>query len=214
MDSSFNSEVSHVLEPIQSNALSLNDCFTVNIQYTHLTIFSPSNDPKNLIFKLITPVFNKFEIPYGILCNNNDTNNQSLYKTFYPIPSFMIDSVLDGMRDSARKMVLFENFEEMNVCLRRVTSHIGREDQIDQYHPYQNDQQTVGLSSNMNVDIASDFKDRCSICFEEFRNGSQTNLFYTKCSHIFHKKCIAKWIYQCVNNGIFYSCPLCRSEMM
>lgn len=214
MDSSFNSEVPRILEPIQSNTLSLNGCFTININYTHLIISSTSNDPKNLVFKLITPAFNKFEIPREILCNNNDSNNQSLYQIFHVIPNSVIDSAIHYMRDYARNMVLRGKLEVINVFLRRVTSHMGGEGQFDQYIPYQNHQQIVGLSSNVDVDITSYSKDQCSICFEEFCNGMETDLFYTKCSHIFHKECIAKWISQCVKRIRYYCCPLCRCEMM
>lgn len=214
MDSSFNLRESHVLEPIESNTLSLNDSFTVNVHYTHLTISSTPNDPKNLIFKLITPIFNNFEIPLHILCHNNDINNQCLYEIFKAIPNHETDSIIHDLRDSARRMVLLGKLEVMSVLLRRVTSHIGEEDQFDQNHPYNKDQQIVGLSSNLEVDISSDSKDQCSICFEEFSNGSQTELFYTKCSHIFHKECIAKWILQCVYHEREYTCPLCRCEIV
>ncbi|CAL5214109.1 unnamed protein product [Lathyrus oleraceus] len=205
---------SHVLEPKQSNTLSLSDCFTVHIHYTHLAISSTPNDPRNLIFKLITPIFNNFEIPLDILYHNNDINNQYLYEIFKSIPNYRIDSIIRYLRDSARRMILRGKLEVISVLLRRVTSHIGEEDQFDQNHPYNKDQQIVGLSSNLEVDITSDSKDQCSICFEEFCNGSQTELFYTKCSHIFHKECIAKWILQCVRQGRDYTCPLCRCEIV
>ncbi|CAI8618599.1 unnamed protein product [Vicia faba] len=191
------------------NTLSLNDCCTIYIHYTHLTISSTSNDPNNLIFKLITPIFNKFEIPLETLYNNTHINNQSLLETFHAIPSSVIDTVLRGLRDFATRIILHGKSEEMHILLRRVSSRIGQQDQLDQ-----NDQQIVGLSSNVNVDITSTSKDQCSICFEEFCDGSQIYLFYTKCSHVFHKECIAEWIFKCMSRARIYTCPLCRGEMM
>ncbi|CAK8578495.1 unnamed protein product [Lathyrus sativus] len=208
MDSSFNARMS------PSKTLSLNDCLTIIIDYTHLIISSTSNDPKNLTFRLITPNFHKFEIPLDILCNNNDINNQCLYEIFEALPNYLMNLVIRDMRDCARKMVQRGKVEAVNLALRWVNSRIGEEDEFDLNHAYHNDQQIVGLSSNLEVDITSDSKDQCSICFEEFCNGSETELFYTKCSHIFHKMCIAKWICQCVTHTHIYSCPLCRCEIM
>ncbi|CAK8578500.1 unnamed protein product [Lathyrus sativus] len=212
MGSSLNPRVPHVLQPKQSNTLSLNDCLTIFIDYTHLSISSASNDPKDLTFKLKTPVFKKFEIPCEILCNNNDINNQFLYETFDVIPSNLIGAAIRNLKDCARQMVLDGKLEEMRMRFRKVSSHIPKKDEYDQNHD--NDQQIVGLSSNLKVDVTLDSKDRCSICFEEFCNGSQTELFYTKCSHIFHKLCIAEWIFQCVDHARDYPCPLCRCDIV
>ncbi|CAK8578492.1 unnamed protein product [Lathyrus sativus] len=209
---SSNSRVPHVLEPKQSNTLSLNDCLTIFIDYTHLSISSASSDPKNLTFKLKTSVFKKFEIPCEILYNNNDINNQFLYETFDVIPSCIIDAALRSLKDCTRQMVLNGKLEEMHLLIRKVSLHISKEVEYDQNH--ENDQQIVGLSSNLKVDVTLDSKDRCSICLEEFCNASQTELFYTKCSHIFHKLCIVEWIFQCVDHDREYTCPLCRCDIV
>lgn len=43
---------------------------------------------------------------------------------------------------------------------------------------------------------------KCSICFKNIKKDS--NVPNIECSHIFHKKCLKKWIK--INNN----CPLCR----
>jgi hypothetical protein len=123
------------------------------------------------------------------------------------------------MADCGRKMVA-RNIEgsemlEMNVLLRVVTTFVVDENQFDHYRYSYNYGQNVGLSMTLYDEaISSNFKGPCTICFEEFCNGSHSNLFYTNCSHIFHKDCIAKWIYGCINRSSPYSCPLCRSQIL
>ncbi|PON31486.1 43kDa postsynaptic protein [Parasponia andersonii] len=46
----------------------------------------------------------------------------------------------------------------------------------------------------------------CPVCFEEF-GASTSHPVLTPCSHIFHEKCILKWM---LKNP---SCPLCRFQM-
>ncbi|KAK7836966.1 uncharacterized protein LOC112031846 [Quercus suber] len=45
----------------------------------------------------------------------------------------------------------------------------------------------------------------CSICLEEFQNGSKVTRM--PCSHVYHGKCIFKWL------KTSHSCPLCRYPM-
>ena len=46
----------------------------------------------------------------------------------------------------------------------------------------------------------------CSICLEKI-NKCGKNITLNECNHIFHKKCLEKWVIQ--NN----SCPNCRTEV-
>ena len=43
----------------------------------------------------------------------------------------------------------------------------------------------------------------CSICL----NAEQEAMVKTKCSHIFHSKCLAKWVIQKT------TCPMCRTSL-
>ena len=47
----------------------------------------------------------------------------------------------------------------------------------------------------------------CPICLEEIEVGEYQRQL--SCSHVFHKKCIDKWIIADVN----CSCPLCRMDL-
>ncbi|CAL5214110.1 unnamed protein product [Lathyrus oleraceus] len=142
----------------------------------------------------------------------DDDIKRVLYESFHAVPNYILDTVLRDMKDCAKEMVALNSEElelmEMNVLLRVVTT-------MEEDHYNYNGGQNVGLPARLDIDTtSSNSKDHCSICFEEFRNGSHTELFYTKCSHIFHKECIAKWIYRCVNGARSYSCPLCRCEII
>ncbi|XP_058734125.1 uncharacterized protein LOC131605834 [Vicia villosa] len=142
----------------------------------------------------------------------DDDINKQLYKEFHAVPSYILGTVLRDMRNCAREMVALNSEKrelmEMNVLLRIVTT-------IDEDHYNCVGRQNVGLPARLDFDTtSSNSKDHCSICFEEFRNASWSELFYTRCSHVFHRECIAKWINRCVNGARSYSCPLCRCEII
>ncbi|GAU13487.1 hypothetical protein TSUD_127840 [Trifolium subterraneum] len=148
---------------------------------------------------------------------NADHNTLFLYNKFNSVPTYLLNTVLCQLGDSARQVVTLNTERcgvwEMNVMLH-VTSYMVEEYQFDQYLNG-NDQQIVDLLEKLNVDSpSSDCIDQCSICLEEYCKGSHPELFYTKCSHIFHKDCIDKWIQQCRDPSSSYPCPLCRREII
>lgn len=55
---------------------------------------------------------------------------------------------------------------------------------------------------------AFDDKD-CSICLEEFVDEKGMRLAKTPCSHVFHDRCLARWL----SLGTSSSCPVCRSNI-
>ncbi|XP_004504435.1 uncharacterized protein [Cicer arietinum] len=104
----------------------------------------------------------------------------------------------------ARRMVAFNTeprgILEINVLLNVTTSIVLEEENLmEQYHHRDyniNDQQNVGSLKKSEVDQppSCDSKDPCSICLEEYGNGSNLELVYTKCLHVFHKECLDKWV--------------------
>ncbi|KAK2384237.1 E3 ubiquitin protein ligase RIN2 [Trifolium repens] len=140
-----------------------------------------------------------------------DNNTHFLIDTFHEVPNDVLPEVLHQMGDCARNMVSL-NTEgcgmrlHMNVQLHIVTRY-------HQFDPNCIGRQNVGFSPRLDVETTSNSTDQCSICLEEFCNGSQSELFYTRCSHIFHKECLTKWVDQCINRSSSYSCPLCRRDM-
>ncbi|XP_004504423.1 uncharacterized protein [Cicer arietinum] len=125
----------------------------------------------------------------------------------------------------ARRMVAFSTEPRgilgINVLLNVTTSIVLEEENLmEQYHRRDyniNGQQNVGSLKISEVDqpLSCDSKDPCSICLEEYGNGSNLELVYTKCLHVFHKECLDKWVSQlCTNQSSSYSCPLCRSKII
>jgi len=51
----------------------------------------------------------------------------------------------------------------------------------------------------------------CPICLEIFKEGLYKRVLL--CSHVFHKKCIDKWIKNCNNCVERPSCPICRGSI-
>ena len=68
---------------------------------------------------------------------------------------------------------------------------------------------TVGFSDNSNFENNKIFNGKligsCSICYDNIYDF-ETNV-KLNCSHIYHKKCIEKWLINTPKN----SCPMCRS---
>ncbi len=50
-------------------------------------------------------------------------------------------------------------------------------------------------------------KESCFICFEEYKSGEYKRVL-PQCGHVFHKKCIDKWLKQ------KSTCPHCRCDLM
>ena len=50
-------------------------------------------------------------------------------------------------------------------------------------------------------------EDKCNICLSEYVRG-ETVLKLPKCSHIFHRDCITRWL------SINRICPICREEII
>ncbi|RHN77913.1 putative transcription factor C2H2 family [Medicago truncatula] len=64
-----------------------------------------------------------------------------------------------------------------------------------------------------NADTACSME-QCSICLKEFYNETEVPaIVRTKCMHVFHQQCVARWLMQCCISNRLYSCPLCRSEI-
>ena len=53
------------------------------------------------------------------------------------------------------------------------------------------------------------FSDDCSICLSKLKNKSLLKV--TSCGHVFHKKCLEKYISTNQDSGSVPLCPLCRS---
>lgn len=50
--------------------------------------------------------------------------------------------------------------------------------------------------------------DNCSICYDKIQHTEYSRML--KCNHVYHKKCIDKWLYISYKNGNSINCPICR----
>ncbi|XP_045822254.1 RING-H2 finger protein ATL80-like [Trifolium pratense] len=146
---------------------------------------------------------------------NVDHNTIFLYDNFKYVPTYILNPVLCQLGDYARRMVALNTERcgtwEMKVFLH-VTSCMNEGIALD---TNDNGQQIADLLDKLKVrPPSSNPIDRCSICLEEYCEGSDSELIYTECSHIFHEECIGKWLHQCEDRSSSYSCPMCRREII
>jgi hypothetical protein len=65
-------------------------------------------------------------------------------------------------------------------------------------------------TEKINIDKKSNlFSEDCSICLSKLKNKSLLKI--TSCGHVFHKKCLEKYISTIHDSGTVPLCPLCRS---
>jgi len=168
------------------------ECFLIKLHYFHSTSFNHYN----------------FLIPRNILCDYDDFDsvdpdsliNTLLRNAFSMLPDEVLEETLLFMADYARHMskvnIEGDRILEMDVL-------VGQK----------------GSSTNLEKVKLEDIATTCSlkhcvICLEEFCCGSEEQyIVRTKCMHVFHEQCVAKWIMQCGITNPQYPCPLCRSQI-
>lgn len=159
-----------------------------------------------------------------ILCHCSEYTLQDIdYANFLrrffssvPISRELLDSILPRLAECARDMMIAQNNIQGRV-LKHIDVRIvvARQPQVVDDHVRI---QHVPLPSQV-VDllekVTSSSDQYCAICLEGFcNNGLKSEIVSIKCSHIFHKMCIAQWLHQCVSNRASYTCPLCRCGMI
>jgi len=169
------------------------ECFLVKLHYFHSNSFNHY----------------PFIIPRNILCDYDDfesvdpdsLSNTLLRNAFSVLPNEASEQTLLLIGDYARHMSKV-NFEgdrilEMDVlvCQKGYSTNLEKVKLED-----------IATSSSMK---------QCVIyCLEEFCCGSEEqHIVRTKCMHIFHEQCVAKWIMQCGFTNPQYPCPLCCSRI-
>ncbi|KAL4614014.1 hypothetical protein ACB092_07G024700 [Castanea dentata] len=79
------------------------------------------------------------------------------------------------------------------------------EDEADVDTPIPAAKSSVRALEKVRFQGGSNWIQECTICMEEFRIGSEVTRM--PCSHIYHEKCIFKWL------NMSHLCPLCRYPM-
>ncbi|MED6125271.1 hypothetical protein PIB30_067078 [Stylosanthes scabra] len=77
----------------------------------------------------------------------------------------------------------------------------------------------VNLLPRPKIDECHDFvEQQCAICLEELCHnidGSSAEVVVAiNCSHVFHERCIFRWLLRCINLKASYTCPLCRDPII
>lgn len=66
---------------------------------------------------------------------------------------------------------------------------------------------TVPVSRKLLINLVIDIQQQCSICMQDYIREEIDELHITKCTHLYHKKCINMWKQR---NPV---CPICRSNI-
>ncbi|CAK8533948.1 unnamed protein product [Lathyrus sativus] len=128
------------------------------------------------------------------------------------VPPHIVNIILPRIEECARQMIAC-NSEGRDILEMDVLIHVIEEEgeNINQNVEGQAQQVVDLLEKLQNDHLFSDSTRQCSICLEEFYTKS--DLVSTKCSHIFHEKCMVSWIQKCIDSSSTYSCPLCRRQI-
>ncbi|XP_061341933.1 probable E3 ubiquitin-protein ligase XERICO [Gastrolobium bilobum] len=143
-----------------------------------------------------------------------------LYDVFSSVPlsSESLESILTVVGRHARDMIS-DNIEGLDI-LHMDAIVCTANDLSEEYYEHTIDHHSVFISTlvnsmekvRFNQDASSNLDDTCSICLEKLRDGSNSKLVRTKCSHVFHEDCITEWLQHCIAHQS-YSCPLCRCQI-
>ncbi|KAL5054268.1 hypothetical protein RYX36_034950 [Vicia faba] len=199
-------------EPIESshNIHGFRKYFFINFEFNHAYLPFQTN----VTTDLTTTIREAVTIPIENLCNCMEGDYNNVYEKFSFIPINILDEILPKMEECARQMVAHYGEEhdiiEMSIHLFAITPIEEEEEDLRNQDDFDQAQQIVDLMEKLEMCYlsSSDSTGQCPICLEEFCITSE--FVRTNCSYVFHKKCIASWIQQCINCSSTYTCPLCR----
>jgi len=136
------------------------------------------------------------------LIENNENLNYNLLGT---IPNFLISNNLNTENNTQITFeynTLLNNTNIINQILGQMaTTH------------NQNNQEDINITMDKNdidnlkiLKYSQEFTTNCSICLMDVEKDNE--YYQIKCNHIFHKKCLEKWLEE-----YNYVCPICRTEL-
>ncbi|MED6170442.1 hypothetical protein PIB30_030866 [Stylosanthes scabra] len=234
---SYSLEITYIEDLTVPLDFCFSDCFSINFSCTVdlIQAIQPTNPAADIYFSSSSITFDEaFLVPSYILCNStpltdfNTENTEILHQIFssVPISSELLEEILAQLAESARKILSREpcGSLEMDVNLRVVTHIADEEDDFDVYTNDDDHRQNVSevgrlvnlLERPKIVDEEEDGVEQCAVCLEEFGHGNEDSsgeVVRTNCSHVFHERCIFRWLERCIKQESPYSCPLCRSNM-
>ncbi|MED6170439.1 hypothetical protein PIB30_030863 [Stylosanthes scabra] len=139
----------------------------------------------------------------------NGENTEILHQIFssLPISYELLDEILPELAENACGSL------EMDVNFHVLTRIADDEDfevyNDDHQHNVYEVGELVNLLERVKVDEEEDGVDQCAICLEEFGHGNEDSsgeVVRTNCLHVFHERCIFRWLERCVKCESPYSC--------
>ncbi|RYR05991.1 hypothetical protein Ahy_B06g085800 isoform C [Arachis hypogaea] len=170
------------------------DCFSIIFNCTKklIQIIERSNPTPEVHFSSTTTTATEaILVPSGILCSCTPLTNLSredtilLHEIFssLPVSPEVLDQILPDIGETARRILSGERVQFVNPLEGSKTDE--QDDDVE-----------------------------CAICLEKFDYGnkdSSVEIVRTNCWHVFHDRCLLRWLRRCANCQSPYSCPLCRS---
>jgi hypothetical protein len=180
------------------------------INSNNIQIYKMSDDIHEIIFEDIYNynVLNTIQSVLNNLRNNNilngashsaSHNNETHNSLYNSVQTFLFeDDTINDNNESENEYyelditiyhdhnndIFYDNY--FKSC-NEINSHLGKS------HKIKEDDPIIG--------------ENCMICMEEYKNREFKRII-PKCQHIFHKRCIDKWLQQ---NA---SCPVCRCDLL
>lgn len=189
-----------------------------------LSIFS-CNKPNHFIdCRKMQPVHNR-EFLLEYMNNHNRINSSNIFNNYIDY-SILINTIV--LNTSEREHIDLINNIYMNHLNNNYIYNYGYQAAAAAAHPTE----AVSASSTferLNIDVEhhvvatppsqasssqhcdGDDDACCSICLnseEEEKKEEKKEMVKTKCAHIFHSKCLAKWVIQKT------TCPMCRNSLL
>ena len=165
----------------------INEGNIYNIDNNHINNNTNINDINNNISSLLNTNINS-EYNGNINQNNNVNHNTNDNDNVIAFNNYIDHSRLDNIRRRLRRLnrdldgLIFNNYNPAgdNNILKSVKSNLRKIKYKDKNNK----------------------ESKCAICIEDFKNGQ--NIYFLKCTHIFHVRCLNKEIRRRLK------CPICR----
>ncbi|QHN88789.1 hypothetical protein HN51_017368 [Arachis hypogaea] len=218
-------QITPIEDPSIPQEFYFDNCFSIIFNCTKklIQIIERSNPTPEVHFSSTTTTATEaILVPCTPLTNLSREDTILLHEIFssLPVSPEVLDQILPDIGETARRILSNEtcdsNTREMVVNLH-VTSYIVVQDSDiyndDLCQNFFERLQSVNLLERSKTDEQDDDAE-CAICLEKFDDGnedSSVEIVRTNCWHVFHDRCLLRWLRRCANCRSPYSCPLCRS---
>ena len=147
-------------------------------------------------------------LPNNIVNTNDLENNNNIhYNLFGTLPNFVINNNLNQVNQQNNQITFEYNnlLNNTNLISQMMGQIINTTNQ--------NNQEDVNITMDKNdidnlkiLRYSNESSTNCSICLMDVNKDD--HYYEIKCNHIFHRKCLEKWLEE-----YNYVCPVCRTEL-